>query len=301
MGLRRDVDARDQVIGIIALLDAAVFHGYVAVQRIADAHDRGTLQLRAHPIGVDDRAAIDRHIEPRYRDLAVIADGDMRDDGHIAQEAAMDGDAATLPRRQLLTPIAVRGDEVDDAAQASGVDQVLIGDPGRELVDAVIRIIDDDAQRLQVEDARRSEQLSQIFDRVLARRGGELVDEGADGKGVRDVVDRAVPADPHMVCHGAVLGAHIGNVVGHVDHTLAQLAAAAVNDIRLECRLDCGEHGAMQPRIGTAVLVECGFEVLRADRVVIVVLDVILAGPGYFDRAADHARQQGGFGDIVRL
>jgi len=47
----------------------------------------------------------------------------------------------------------------------------------------------------------------------------------------------------------------------------------------------------MQPRIGTPVLVECGFEVLRADRVVIVVLDVVLAGPGYFDRAADHARQ----------
>ena len=59
-----------------------------------------------------------------------------------------------MPRRQLLTPIAVRGDEIDDAAQASGVDQVLVGDPGSELVDAVIRIVDEDAQRLQVKAGR---------------------------------------------------------------------------------------------------------------------------------------------------
>jgi len=35
----------------------------------------------------------------------------------------------------------------------------------------------------------------------------------------------------------------------------------------------------MQPRIGTAVLVERCLEVLRANRVIIVVLDVVLAGP----------------------
>jgi len=62
---------------------------------------------------------------------------------------------------------------------------------------------------------------------------------------------------------------------------LAELAAAAVNDIRLECRLDRRGDGAMQPRIGTAVLVERCLEVLRANRVIIVVLDVVLAGPRY--------------------
>jgi len=36
----------------------------------------------------------------------------------------------------------------------------------------------------------------------------------------------------------------------------------------------------MQPRIGAAVTVERCFEVLRADRVIIVVLNVVLAGPG---------------------
>src|SRR5215475_7976088 len=131
-------------MSVVALLDAAAFHCDLAVERIADAHDRSTFQLRAHAIRVDDRAAVDRHVEPWYRDLAVIADGDVCDDGHVAQKAAMDGNAAALSRRQLLAPIAVRGDEVEDAAQASSVDQVLVGDPGGELVDAVIRIVDGD-------------------------------------------------------------------------------------------------------------------------------------------------------------
>jgi hypothetical protein len=56
------------------------------------------------------------------RDLAVIADGDVSDHRDIAQEAAMDRDAAALPRRQFLAPVAVRDDEVEYAAQAPGVD-----------------------------------------------------------------------------------------------------------------------------------------------------------------------------------
>ena len=177
-----------------------------------------------------------------------------------------------MPRRQLLTPIAIRRGEIEHAAQPSGIDQILIGDPGSELIDAVIRIVDDDAQRLQVKGARGPEQLAQIFDRVLARRR-ELVGKRADGKCMRNVVNRTVPADAHMVGHGSILAAHIGNVVGHVDDALAEFVAAAVNDIRLECRLDRRGDGAMQPRIGTAVLVERCLEVLRANRVIIVVLD----------------------------
>ena len=96
VGLRCDVDARYKVIGVVALLDAPVFHRDLAVERIADAHDRSTLQLRAHAIGVDDCAAIDRHVEPWYRDLAIIADADVRDDGDIAQKTAMDGNAAAF-------------------------------------------------------------------------------------------------------------------------------------------------------------------------------------------------------------
>src|SRR5260370_12801480 len=107
----------------------------------------------------------------------------------------MDGNAAALPRRQLLTPIAVGGDKVDDTTQAAGVDQVLIGDPGSELIDAVIRIVDDDAQRLQVKRTRRPEQLAQVVDWVLSRGGRQLVDKPADSEGVRARVDPALPAD----------------------------------------------------------------------------------------------------------
>jgi len=84
VGVRRDVDTRDEIIGVVALLDPPFLYRNVAVQCIADAHDRGTLQLRAHTVWIDHGAAIDRHVEPWDRDLAVIADGDMRDDSHIA-------------------------------------------------------------------------------------------------------------------------------------------------------------------------------------------------------------------------
>ena len=68
-----------------------------------------------------------------------------------------------MPRRQLLTPIAVRRGEIEHAAQPSGIDQILIGDPGSELIDAVIRIVDDDAQRLQVKGARGPESSSRKY------------------------------------------------------------------------------------------------------------------------------------------
>src|SRR5205823_5324928 len=141
--LGRDIDARDEIIGVVALLDTAVFYGDLAVERIADAHDGSTFQLRPHPIGIDDRAAIDRHIESWYCDLAVIADGDMRDDGDVAQKTAVDGNPAALSRRQLLAPIAVRDGEVDDATQAPGVDLVIIGQFRCELIDPIVLIMED--------------------------------------------------------------------------------------------------------------------------------------------------------------
>src|SRR6516165_1792271 len=123
VGLGYDVDARNEIVSVVALLDPPLLHGDVSIKRIADAHDRRALQLRAHAIRIDDRAAIDRHVEPRYRDLPVIADGDMCDDRDITEKAAMHRDAAALPRRQLLAPIAVRDGEVEHTAQSTGIDQ----------------------------------------------------------------------------------------------------------------------------------------------------------------------------------
>src|SRR6516162_438986 len=108
VGLGYDVDARNEIVSVVALLDPPVFYGDAAVERIADAHDRRALQLCAHAIRIDDRAAIDRHVEPRDRDLPVIADGDMGDDRDITEKAAMHCDAVALPRWQLLVPVAVR-------------------------------------------------------------------------------------------------------------------------------------------------------------------------------------------------
>src|SRR4051794_21214237 len=72
--LRRDVGARDQVVGEVALLDPALLGGHAAVERVADGHDRRALELRAHTVGVDDQSAIEGKVDPRDRDLSVIAD-----------------------------------------------------------------------------------------------------------------------------------------------------------------------------------------------------------------------------------
>jgi hypothetical protein len=85
------------------------------------------------------------------------------------------------------------------------------------------------------------------------------VGKRADRKRVRDIVDRAIPADAHMVRRSVVLTAHIRDLIGHVDDALTQLTAAAINDIRLECRLDRRKDGAVQPRIGTTLLIEHRF------------------------------------------
>src|ERR1700704_4662978 len=63
VGRGRDVGGRDQVIAEIALLDLPRLYRDVTVERVADAHDGGSLELGAYPIRIDDKTAIDRHVD----------------------------------------------------------------------------------------------------------------------------------------------------------------------------------------------------------------------------------------------
>src|SRR5262249_38518380 len=124
MGLRRDVGARNLVVAEIALLDTSPLEADAAVEGVADRHDNGALELGAHAVRIDDQTAIDGDIDPGYRDRPVVADGHLGNHRDVAQEAAMDRDPTSVPRRQRLAPFAVLHDEVENAAQAAGVDRI---------------------------------------------------------------------------------------------------------------------------------------------------------------------------------
>ena len=125
------------------MYDTTVFRADIAVKDIADRHDRGAFHLGAHPVRVDHKPAIDRHVDARDRHLSVIAHRNVGNGCDIGQKTAVHRDAATLPRGQLLTPTALLRHQVEDTAQPPRIDRIDV-ERG-----AVIRIID--AQRRQVD------------------------------------------------------------------------------------------------------------------------------------------------------
>ena len=153
--LRRDVGAGDQIVGKVALLDLAPLDADVAVEGVAETHDDGAFHLRAHPVGIDDEAAVHGHVDARDADLALIVDSDLEDDRDIGQEAPVDGDAAPVPRRQLAAPAAGLGGDVEHRAHAAGVDRILVDRR------AIVRIIH--ADRREVDFARSAEEPAQIL------------------------------------------------------------------------------------------------------------------------------------------
>lgn len=138
----------------------------------------------------------------------------------------MNRDTAALPRRQRLPPTAGARDKIQYAAQATGIDRVFLD---RGIVVWVI-----DADGLQVDPARRPEQGAQIFNGIGARRDRKLVDERADRKGMRNIVDGAIPADANVIGDGAVFTADIRDGVRHIGDALLQLAWSPVGHVRLE-------------------------------------------------------------------
>ena len=102
-----------------------------------------------------------------------------------------------------------------------------------------------------------------------------------------------------MIGRRSVLASHVGDGVGHVGNALLQFTCAAIDHVGLERRLDRGKHRAMQPCGRPTVCCDSGFEMLGADGVIVVVLDLVLAGPCHLDGRAELAREQCGFGDVI--
>jgi len=107
---------------------------------------------------------------------------------------------------------------------------------------------------------------------------------------VRNVENGTEPADAHVREGLAVLAADVRNGIRQVDDALTELAIARVSDVRLERRGNGREYGSMQPRADMTLPVERGFQMLRIDRMVIIVVDIILPLPRYLDRRANRLR-----------
>ena len=102
--LRRGVHAQHLELVEVVLLRAAVLEGDLARERVAEAHHAGALHLRAHALGVDDGAAVDRDVDPRDRQLAVRVHRHLDHRRHVGGEAVVRGDAQAPALAQRLAP-----------------------------------------------------------------------------------------------------------------------------------------------------------------------------------------------------
>jgi hypothetical protein len=76
-------DARELEVVEVALLHSTALERYLAVARKRQPHHRRTLDLRADSFGVDRIAAVDRCIDPRNRDVALVVDCHLHDSSHV--------------------------------------------------------------------------------------------------------------------------------------------------------------------------------------------------------------------------
>src|SRR5258708_31222371 len=93
------VDPDDREVVKIALLYLAVLEGDLAVFGEAQPHDRGALDLRLDPFGVDEHAAVDRGVDLVNGELAFIANRHLDNGRDIADEAPMRGNAEPVSLR----------------------------------------------------------------------------------------------------------------------------------------------------------------------------------------------------------
>src|ERR1700761_3701555 len=126
MGLaRRVANAQHLVVVEVALLDSAVLERDFVQEANAEPHDDRAFKLRADAVRIHDRAAVNRNVDPRDRDVALFIDRSFDDGCDIAHKAAMDSETQAMTLGHVtLAPTGLLRDELDDVAQPAGVDRV---------------------------------------------------------------------------------------------------------------------------------------------------------------------------------
>ena len=90
---------------VVARFDAAFLEADLAIERETHSHHGSAFDLRANTLGVGGEAAIDRRVDARHGQMSLLVHSRLDDGSDIGEEAAMDGNAESMPRRQLATPI----------------------------------------------------------------------------------------------------------------------------------------------------------------------------------------------------
>src|SRR5215469_5583728 len=138
----------------------------------------------------------------------------------------------------------------------------------------------------QIDDARWSNQLEQVVERVTSRGMRQFVSERLHPKGVIDVGNRSQPSDAHVSVRGTVLYSQVGDVEWNVGPSLPERARTPVHRGLVEGRRDWRKRRALKPGSGHPVAVERGLQVHGRHAVVVAELDIIFARPDHLDRAS---------------
>src|SRR6266446_2374901 len=252
---RRLVHAQDLIIMEVALLDAPILEGDLAIERRRDAeHDRA-LDLRLDGVGIDRNAAIDRADDPVDANRSVPRHLDFGNLRHVGRKNELEGDAAPKTLRQWLSPAGLFGGKLEDGLGTG----------------------------------RLVKQSPPIGDRILLRRGRQLVHEAF---GHEDVVRRsdAAPESRRNAWrfHLHILDVHVREGIDQIDRALGGVGVETiVKEGRCPSRDDRGASEAMIPGDRHPIRIEASGYPVEPIRPVHVVLDVFLAGPDDFDRAVD--------------
>src|SRR5882757_6962071 len=115
------IDAQDFIVVEIALLDAAILEGDLAVQGRGQPKDNTPFHLRLDGVGIDHLPAIQRADDAFDADPAILADRDLGYLRDVTAEAEHDGHPAADSCRQRFVPAGFVRDEIEYCFCARGI------------------------------------------------------------------------------------------------------------------------------------------------------------------------------------
>ena len=167
--------AQQPIVGKVRLLDAAVLHGDLELERRRESVEGRSHHLGFEPERVDDLADVRRAHAPHDLERARLRHGDFERVGGISTVGEMTRQADPAARRELASVADRARRAVEHAAEAPGVQ-------GRSTVVAIREL------------ARRTEQIESQRHRIGARGERHLVEEALHRKCAERRQRRTPPA-----------------------------------------------------------------------------------------------------------
>ena len=237
--------------------------------------------------GIDVRAAIDRDVDARHRQVALVVDRHLDDGRDVGHEAAMRGDAEPVARRHRAAPFGALGGELDDAAAGGRRRSDRRRSSRRSSTDSPASDLRGSTMRGGPISAS-----SASFGRSSRRRASSATKDWiAKACGMFDternqpirVIAAASPFSIWMLATSN--GTSTSPMPSSRSHRCFGSGPKSESDAR--------RHAAVAPRDRLAARVQPGLDALDRDGVVEAVVDVVLARPLHLDRRAAHLAATG--------